>query len=257
MEAGDPVPREAFMVVKHGPQTFEAVVHLTGAKVLSWKEVKGVQPGFPRRVESRSGNRPGKSRLAGSRAQTRPHQFPEGVVCTPLTVGYYGLAEEEGHRLFKVPCFDSRGIKNYWGRPIEGITAVVVDIDKRQVIKLIDTGLPPPIPSAPVDIDEHSVGTLRETRGSSITQPHGPGFTVTGHEVSWQRWRFHFRIDPRLGFLISLSYAMMTRGSLRSILYQGSLSELFVPYMDTDPGWYFRTRWMQVSMALAKSAPAT
>src|SRR5262245_48551477 len=26
---GDPVPRAAFMIVKHGPQTFEAVVHLT------------------------------------------------------------------------------------------------------------------------------------------------------------------------------------------------------------------------------------
>ena len=43
---GDPVPRAAFMIVKHGPQTFEAVVHLTDAKVLSWKEVQGVQPGF-------------------------------------------------------------------------------------------------------------------------------------------------------------------------------------------------------------------
>src|SRR5262245_27812506 len=42
---GDPVPRAAFMIVKHGPQTFEAVVNLTDAQVLSWKEVKGIQPG--------------------------------------------------------------------------------------------------------------------------------------------------------------------------------------------------------------------
>ena len=35
------------MIVKHGPQTFEAVVNLTDAKVMSWKEVKGIQPGCP------------------------------------------------------------------------------------------------------------------------------------------------------------------------------------------------------------------
>ena len=236
---GDPVPRAAFMIVKHGPQTFEAVVHLTDAKVLSWKEVQGVQPGFLMK-EWRAAQEivlanPDWQAAVRKRGLT---SF-EGVVCTPLTVGYYGLAEEEGRRLFKVPCFDSRGIKNYWGRPIEGVTAVV-DIDKRQVIQLIDTGVIP-IPNAPVDIDERSVGTLREAPPPlSMVPPNGLGFTVAGHEVSWQRWRFHFRIDPRLGLVISL-VRYDDKGSLRSILYQGSLSELFVPYMDPDPGWYFRT----------------
>jgi primary-amine oxidase len=236
---GDPVPRAAFMIVKHGPQIFEAVVNLTGMQVQSWREVKGIQPSFLMQ-EWRSAQEivlahPDWQAAVRKRGLT---SF-EGVVCTPLTVGYYGLAEEEGHRLFKVPCFDSRGIKNYWGRPIEGVTAVV-DIDKRQVIKLIDTGVIP-IPNAPVDIDEHSVGTLREAPTPlSSTPPNGLGFTVAGHEVNWQRWQFHFRIDPRLGLVISL-VRYEDKGSLRSILYQGSLSELFVPYMDPDSGWYFRT----------------
>src|SRR5262249_48874091 len=38
---GDPVPRRAFAVVKKGPQTFEAVIDLTGSKVESWKQVEG------------------------------------------------------------------------------------------------------------------------------------------------------------------------------------------------------------------------
>jgi primary-amine oxidase len=217
---GDPVPRAAFMIIKQGTQTFEAVVNLTGAQVKSWKEVKGIQPGFLMQ-EWRSAQEivlanPDWQAAVRKRGLT---SF-EGVVCTPLIVGYYGLAEEEGHRLFKVLCFDSRGIKNYWGRPIEGVTAVV-DIDKRQVVKLIDTGVIP-IPNAPVDIDERSVGTLREAPTPlAVAQPHGLGFTVAGHEVSWQRWRFHFRIDPRLGLVISL-VLYDDKGSLRSILYQGS-----------------------------------
>ena len=58
--------------------------------------------------------------------------------------------------------------------------------------------------------------------------------------VTWQRWQFHFRIDPRLGPVVSLVH-YDDKGTLRSILYQGSLSELFVPYMDPEVGWYFRT----------------
>ena len=45
-KSGDPVSRAAFMIIKQGSQTFEAVVNLTGAQVKSWKEVKGIQPGF-------------------------------------------------------------------------------------------------------------------------------------------------------------------------------------------------------------------
>ena len=73
-----------------------------------------------------------------------------------------------------------------------------------------------------------------------MVRPQGPSFEVDGHSVSWQKWQFHFRIDPRLGLVVSL-LRYDDEGKLRSILYQGSLSELFVPYMDPDVGWYFRT----------------
>ena len=250
-KSGDPVPRAAFMIVKHGPQTFEAVVHLTDAQVMSWKEVKGIQPG----VLMQEWTSAQEIVLANPdwQAAVRKRGLTsfEGVVCTPLTVGYYGLAEEEGRRLFKVPCFDSRGIKNYWGRPIEGLTAVV-DIDERKVIKLIDTGVVP-IPNAPVDIDEPAAGTLRQASPSlSIAQPQGLGFTVAGHEVRWQRWRFHFRIDPRLGLVVSI-VRYDDKGSLRSILYQGSLSESSCPIWTLIQGGTSEPIWMQASMAWGNS----
>ena len=116
----------------------------------------------------------------------------------------------------------------------------MVDLDERQLIQLIDTG-PVPIPDAPADLDEASVGALREPPNAiSIRQAQGPSFQIDGHVVSWQKWRFHFRVDPRLGPVVSL-VGYEDDGEMRSVLYQGSLSEIFIPYMDPSIGWYFRT----------------
>ena len=41
---GQAMRREAFVVVKKGAQTFEAVVDVNGKKLVSWTEMKGVQP---------------------------------------------------------------------------------------------------------------------------------------------------------------------------------------------------------------------
>lgn len=92
-----------------------------------------------------------------------------------------------------------------------------------------------------MDLDEDSAGQLRvPPHAISIVQPEGPSFKVEGHVVSWQKWQFHFCIDPRLGPVVSL-VTYDDDGNPRSVMYQGSLSEIFIPYMDPDVGWYFRT----------------
>ena len=236
---GSTLPRAAFAIVKKGADTFEAIVDIDRNKVVSWKQVPGVQPGVL--IEEWTLAQKIVQSNSEWQAAVRKRGITEfeKIVCLPLTAGYFGLAEEEGRRLFKVVSFDGRNTNNFWGRPIEGVTAVV-DVEKGEVIKLIDTGMVP-LPETPIDLDEGSVGPLRKPANPiSITQPKGVNFTVDGHQVSWQNWGFHFRIDPRLGPVIStVSYD--DNGKTRSILYQGSLSELFVPYMDPDIGWYFRT----------------
>jgi len=69
-----------------------------------------------------------------------------------------------------------------------------------------------------------------------MTQPQGPNFKLDGTFVEWQKWRFHARFDRRTGPVVSLvTYAG------RPVLYQGTLSEIFVPYQDADPNWFYRT----------------
>ena len=237
---GDPVKRQAFVIVKEGPQTFEALVDIMAGKVVSWKEVEGVEPGILLSEEWTFAQRIVYANRDWQEAiRKRGITNFRDVVCIPHTVGYYGIAEEEGRRLVKVVCFESSGTKNFWGRPIEGLIAVV-DQHKGEVVRLIDTGVVT-IPKAPVDFDEDSVRKLRDPPNPILLmQSQGPSFKVDGHVVAWQKWQFHFRIDPRLGLVVSM-VRYDDNGRKRSVLYQGSLSELFVPYMDPDVGWYFKT----------------
>ena len=71
-------------------------------------------------------------------------------------------------------------------------------------------------------------------------QPMGPSFTIDKGEITWQNWHFRLRLDSRVGPVLNLvSYQDGSR--LRSVLYEGSFSEMYVPYMDTDEGWNSRS----------------
>ncbi len=41
---GDPFRREALAIIKQGRKTFEALVDVTNRKLVSWSELKGVEP---------------------------------------------------------------------------------------------------------------------------------------------------------------------------------------------------------------------
>ena len=139
----EPVPRQAFVIVKVGPQTFEGVVDVSRRSVVSWREVLGVEPGFLMSDEWLDAQRI----ALGNRAlldalSKRGITSLRDVVCVPNTVGYYGIPEEEGRRLVKVVCYGTSGIRNFWGRPLEGLIALV-DYHQGEVVRIIDTGVVP------------------------------------------------------------------------------------------------------------------
>ena len=70
--------------------------------------------------------------------------------------------------------------------------------------------------------------------------PAKANFAVAGHTVRWRNWSFHYRLDARTGLVLSL-LRFRDQERDRMVLYRGSLAELFVPYMDPDPAWSFRT----------------
>lgn len=239
-QPGENFTRRARTVLSGDSGVFEAVVDLDAKRLVSVVERKGVQ-GPVTGTESRELSR---VTLADSKFQdslrARGLTDFSKVFCAPFTAGYFGIPEHEGKRILMATCYDTRrATNNVWGWPIERLYAVV-DMRTRQVLEVVDYGNVP-VSSSNQNFREADIENVRPARKPTLSaQPEGANFQIDGNEVRWGNWSFHVRVDPRVGPVIST--ARWRDGErYRSVLYQGYLSEMFVPYMDPDVGWYSRT----------------
>jgi primary-amine oxidase len=127
---------------------------------------------------------------------------------------------------------------NFYGRPIEGVVALV-DMNKDRVIEVVDSGAVPLAPTTQ-ELDEKSTGRREAPKALTITQPDGAGFQLNGQEVRWQKWRFRYTMHPREGLVLH-TVGYEDEGKVRPILYRAALSEMVVPYGDTDENWRWRS----------------
>jgi primary-amine oxidase len=236
---GQSLPRQARLLAMTPAALFEVVADLTAGRVVSIIERKGVEPPvMASEFEA--------AKVVLTNPEFRAALARRGVTdmeklfCSPMTAGYFAIPEHAGKRVVKVGCYDlRRTTTNMWGWPIERLYAIV-DLRERKVLSVADGGVVP-IADVEQNFTEAAAGTLRPARKpTAIGQPQGPNFTVNGNEISWGNWRFHARVDGRVGTVISVA-RWQDGNTLRSVLYQGYLSEMFVPYMDADYGWYSRT----------------
>lgn len=233
---GDSPSREALAIVKQEARTFEAVVDLRKRAVKTWREIAGAH--VPLLEEELLGmgdvikNHPEFKKALNRRG----YADATFVDCFAVTLGYFGTPIEQGRRLAYGICEDPRGARNAVSRRIEGLMALI-DLNRREVIKVIDDGIVP-VSSARADFDQAALGPPRALPGPiALVQPQGPGFELQGNTVRWQKWSFHVRIDHRVGPVVStVRYRDGDRD--RRIMYRGSLSEIFVPYMDPATPWY-------------------
>lgn len=233
-KSGQPMRREAFVMVKQGPRTIEAVVDVNNKKLVSWTEIKGVQPPAIADEQDEIDDAVKENAEFQRALKRRGITNLSTIVCGGSSAGYFGTAEEQGRRLLLITCQDVRGSLEAAGRTIEGLTALW-DVNEKKVLRVTDTGVVP-VPQTDQYYDVASVGVLRQMAPVSVQQPMGPDFRLDGQSVSWQKWNFHFRIDRRVGLIIS-NVGYQDGERLRSILYEGSLSEMFSPYMDPSEWW--------------------
>jgi primary-amine oxidase len=235
---GREFPREAFAVVRQGVDSYEAVIDVTQRRVISWTKLTGVQPNWLteefRAMEKEVKSHPDFIAAMKKRGVT-DFTFLD---CSAQPPGYFDTEEQRGRRIGHVQCSDARHVRNLYPRQFAGLTAVI-DLGAKKILRIVDEGAVP-VTTAVGDYDAATVGDTREVPGPMrVEQPLGPGFRLDGNVVEWQKWRFHVRSDRRLGTIVStVTYADGTRR--RPVLYEGHVSEIFVPYMDPAFDWYRR-----------------
>ena len=240
-QSGDAIPRQALAVVRNGPETSEALIDLAAETVVSWQPAGGESMIM---LEEFLGAMdlalaaPEMATGLAARGLT-----PDEVFCLPLTAGAFGLPEEAGRRLMRVPCYRLPEGSNFYAHPIEGLFAVV-DLVGQEVLEVVDTGVVP-VPSDPwgytgPELAARFGGLRPEAADAGLAVPDAVNYAIDGGMVTWDMWRFHLRVDRRPGLVVSLVDAR-DGDRWRPVLYQAHLSEVFVPYMSPDAGWYWRT----------------
>ena len=238
-QPGDYIQRSAFVNIRQDRTVYEADLDLTENEIIRWEEIPDVQSQQVH-ADIVNGQRALEDHEQWQKALAeRGYNNLDEVSCFPVTPGYFNLENEKNRRVGRVYCYDkSFGAANTFAHPVEGIYAVV-DLDSGDVLEVIDMGV------VPVNSTEHSykekeIRTSPKLRPVLQEAPRGSNIDLNDNVVMWQNWSFHMRLERREGLVLSL-INYLDGEEQRSIAYQIHASEMFVPYMDSSPGWYFRT----------------
>ena len=176
---------------------------------------------------------------------------PGDGLCLPRTTGRFfsDIADPVNDRLLRIDCFYIKGQGGLgvlpstaaFARPIEGLS-VLYDLEKKSIIEITDSypeGGYPPHDIAVIEYQDGALETRASLRPLAVTRPQGLNFTVSGDRIDWQGWQFYLRFDPRQGTILN-RVGHLTPEGFRSVAYEVAMSEMFVPYYDTDAHWFYR-----------------
>ncbi len=236
-KAGTPFTRTAFAVLRRNLVTYEAVVDLTNQKVVTVVPKSGAQP----MIMDFEWLKARDAFVADKRFKDAiAKRGLKNVFCTPNSAGTFPGDGYEGKRIVKIPCFSSDNqVSPAAARPIEGLMGIV-DTDSGEVLSVLDNGgvdLPP----MPQGYGQSLPQPGPATKPIAIVAPQGSNIQLSGNlEIKWANWSMHARADKRAGVILNL-VRFMDGTRQRDVAYQMNVSELFVPYMDPDPTWNYRT----------------
>ena len=255
---GEKFRREAFAELfdRKNSKLLEVVIDLRTQKIKSKKIIAGAQPSV---MLSEFDAAPPIVKADPRFKEAMNRRGIKNLDDVQVDIWAYGSPDSEHSQkarlLRAITYFKGKG-KNFYARPIDGLT-FIVNMDEKKVEKVIDSEVYP-VPPVASDLDVKSVGPQRQKlKPFVITQPEGPSYQVEGNEVTWQNWRFRYTMHPREGLVIYL-VQYHDHGKWRPILYRGSLSDMMVPYGDPDQHWTYRSAFDEGEYGIGRySGPLT
>lgn len=260
-----PTARAAFVMLKQGNRFFDGVVNISTRSVDSWFERKNV---FPPLLDSEYAL---AQELAFADEAFKAGMAKRGItdfsslVCQPLMFPVRFTEHDtlrKDMRTVAVNCMLETGDLNFWAHPIDGLSAIV-DLNSQKTILVRDTDLiPVPMQESllflskwlmPKDAPKEQVNRyahrspwraprpLLAARRSAEKATHSVSgeLEVNGTQVRWRNWSFQFRVDSRVGPVVS-TVRFRDGDRFRKVLYQGYMGEVYVPYGDPADEWYER-----------------
>lgn len=254
--AGGPIERTARIICydRDTRETAEALVSITAGLVTGWEIIPDVQPHLmleevmivedvlkadPRYIEAMA--RRGITDL-------------ENIQIDPWPAGNFGTGIDlEGRRICRAVSYvRDRPVDNGYAHPIENLVAVV-DYDAGELVELID-GDVVPVPKAhgryDVEAATENGKPLRELAPLEITQPDGPGFTVEGNLLTWERWSMRVSVFPIEGLVLH-QITWHDDDGPRPILYRAALGDMVVPYGSTMTNHWWKNAFDAGEIGLA------
>ncbi len=222
-------------------RTTELIVNLDAAAVTSATPRPGVQPfalfeEYERAEATIRADHDWRAAMA-ARGLSEPQIDLAFLHLWPT--GNFGHKWETEHRILKgIVYLRDTPDDNAYGRPVEGLIAVV-DLVQNRVLEVIDEPSPPPAPTALRFDHDHGGAPRRDLKPLDIVQPDGPSFTLDGHLLNWQKWQMRVSLHPREGLVLH-QIAYHDDGRLRPICHRASMAEMVVPYGDPAVGHYFK-----------------
>ncbi|MFF2484518.1 primary-amine oxidase [Paenibacillus sp. NPDC058071] len=232
------LPRQATFTAIQKDKPYEGIVDLDKGEVVKWT---AVTQGWPLYTEFGSTGDIVKKDPEAVAALKR-----HGV--TDLTkirfsdgpLGDYGpeLTPKGSRLAMSVPRPIIENAANNFAHPMDGL-AFLVDLNAKKVVKIYDYANPP-VPTDPNDYSKVIKSKRTEQiKPLIISQPNGASFDVAGNQIDWQNWNFHFRLDPRVGPIVS-TVTYDDDGNKRKIMYEGYMGGMMVPYGDPEPAWLYK-----------------
>lgn len=217
-------------------ETWDGVADLVSGEFVSWRHAEGMHA----RIIT-------DEFVAGGEAAKRDPRFIAAcakrgiadmskVLVESWAAGHFAIEEEEGERVAYGHCWvANESGDNPYARPIANLHPVI-DLRRMKLIRVDDFGVVPlPPESTPIIATQ----TRADLKPLDITQPDGPSYTVEGHLVRWQKWRFRIGFHVREGLILhEIGYE--DDGRLRPIMHRASMAEMVVPYGDPSGGNYRR-----------------